>query len=247
MAPEAAPAWAMPRPPGVETEPGPASSLPSSPRIALIRDAYTFSQKSKTMAMLSTLGSPRSLIASLKGTTSEGVLSRQQEILVARYQLWRLFDEPSSSVYARIYSIFMLTVIAVSIINFSVSSYPEDLCGWADSNDIGSDNGRKRECSLKRLENYAVTEEIETVCIMLFTAECVIRLSSALLTLSAHCTMRTLSDSSMLYVYAAALYRYVIRLLCSGAVMPLRKFLIEPFNVLDLLAVSPWYVLTHAH
>ena len=100
MAPEAAPAWAMPRPPGVETEPGPASSLPSSPRIALIRDAYTFSQKSKTMAMLSTLGSPRSLIASLKGTTSEGVLSRQQEILVARYQLWRLFDEPSSSVYS---------------------------------------------------------------------------------------------------------------------------------------------------
>ena len=186
MAPEAAPAWAMPRPPGVETEPGPASSLPSSPRIALIRDAYTFSQKSKTMAMLSTLGSPRSLIASLKGTTSEGVLSRQQEILVARYQLWRLFDEPSSSVYARIYSIFMLTVIAVSIINFSVSSYPEDLCGWADSNDIGSDNGRKRECSLKRLENYAVTEEIETVCIMLFTAECVSSASPLLCSLSLH-------------------------------------------------------------
>ena len=80
----------------------------------------------------------------------------------------------------------MLTVIAVSIINFSVSSYPEDLCGWADSNDIGSDNGRKRECSLKRLENYAVTEEIETVCIMLFTAECVSSASPLLCSLSLH-------------------------------------------------------------
>ena len=54
-------------------------------------------------------------------------LSRRERIEIFRFQLWRLLDEPSSSLVARIYSVFMLIVIAVSIINFCISTYPEDL------------------------------------------------------------------------------------------------------------------------
>ena len=105
-------------------------------------------------------------------------LSRRERIEIFRFQLWRLLDEPSSSLVARIYSVFMLIVIAVSIINFCISTYPEDLCTWVDTEGkslVGSSDGVQRTCSYRRFEDYDSPEIIETVCIMLFTAEYLLR------------------------------------------------------------------------
>ena len=122
-----------------------------------------------------------------------------------------MLDEPSSSLAARIYSVFMLIVIAVSIINFCISTYPEDLCMWVDTEGkslVGSSDGVQRTCSYRRFEDYDSPEIIETVCIMLFTAE------------------------------------YLLRALCCGTMMSFWRFLIEPLNILDLLAILPWYITT---
>ena len=138
-------------------------------------------------------------------------LSRRERIEIFRFQLWRLLDEPSSSLAARIYSVFMLIVIAVSIINFCISTYPEDLCTWVDTEGkslVGSSDGVQRTCSYRRFEDYDSPEIIETVCIMLFTAE------------------------------------YLLRALCCGTMMSFWRFLIEPLNILDLLAILPWYITT---
>ena len=105
----------------------------------------------------------------------------------------------------------MLIVIAVSIINFCISTYPEDLCTWVDTEGkslVGSSDGVQRTCSYRRFEDYDSPEIIETVCIMLFTAE------------------------------------YLLRALCCGTMMSFWRFLIEPLNILDLLAILPWYITT---
>ena len=140
---------------------------------------------------------------------------------VLRNKLWLLLDDPESSNAAQALTWFTVLVIATSILNFAVGSYPDDMCGWelecgwgtpctgkAMQNIEDRVNGVSRTCSGTRLEEMKSSQMVETICIMIFTVE------------------------------------YILRLLTSGTVKPLCRFFFEPFNLLDLIAILPWYLVT---
>lgn len=112
-----------------------------------------------------------------------------------------MLEDPASSKYAKGMSVFILTTITVSIINFMIASYPSDLCGYAVIS-----GSTLRVCAQDRLSDCTATQVIETICILIFTAE------------------------------------YLLRLLVCTASTSRVRFLVDPLNILDVLAIMPWYI-----
>lgn len=128
-----------------------------------------------------------------------------------RLHVWRTFEDPTYSPTAKQLTYFIILTIVVSIVNFAIASYPTDLCEWQWACSDGSlgctfSGTVERECAAERVESYDWSAQIEAVCIMVFTAELVIRLS------------------------------------CCSTVMNPLYFFTYPFNVLDVVAIAPWYV-----
>jgi hypothetical protein len=103
-------------------------------------------------------------------------------------RIWRLFEHPDSSIYARILAFWSLAVIIVSIVTFCLESLPQFSC-----DDEEKCSGRKEQPWLS----------IEIVCIVWFTLE------------------------------------YLIRLLSSPQKA---KFLKSFLNIIDLVAILPYYI-----
>ena len=121
-----------------------------------------------------------------------------------RHRAYNLLEDPTSSPAAKAISIFILLTIAISIINFMISSYPWDLCSYA-----GPDKVRvcaKPPHAEDRLDTEDSIKTIESVCIIIFTLE------------------------------------YLLRLTVCTARMSRLRFLIDPLNLLDVLAIFPWYL-----
>ena len=116
-----------------------------------------------------------------------------------RFQLWTLLDEPSSGPVARVVMLVIMATIFTSIINFAMASCPDDWCEYDAITGV-------RHCSGTRFETHGGTDVIETVCIIIFSVE------------------------------------YVLRIATAGSAMPLYRFVFEPLNLLDLVAILPWYV-----
>ena len=142
----------------------------------------------------------RAVAASSTADADESIKPGTQ-LFRLRLRLWRIMSEPGSSRLAKVVSAFIISTIVVSIVNFAVASYPQDFCRWTNS----YASNAHRECSSKRLDEVPALQQIETACIMIFSAE------------------------------------YVLRLLTAGTVMSIRRFATEPFNILDLVAIMPWY------
>ena len=139
-----------------------------------------------------------------KGTAmAKQVMPNQGRLHVLRVQVWTTFDDPSSSRTAKALSTLVLVVIFTSIINFAIGTSP-DVCEYQP----GYSGDDSRVCMKERIEEKVSTQNIETVCILIFSVE------------------------------------YIIRLACVGAVKPVREFLLDPLNMLDLVAILPWYVMT---
>lgn len=123
-------------------------------------------------------------------------------IQMLRKRIWITLDDPGSSSLARYLSSAVIVVITISILNFAVGSI-DTYCRWSPSFELES---TVFKCRGERYEDHDGTKWVETVCIIIFTAE------------------------------------YVLRVLCCGTAMPLWRFLFDPLNLLDLLAIMPWYV-----
>ena len=150
-------------------------------------------------------------------------LSVSKETVLFRWRawIWQTLEVPSSSVYAQISVAVVMTVITVSIFNFSIGSYTSDFCLWEREPLVGPRVGpwhapqflpaepAVRKCSATRLEDSQVSKTIELVCIIVFTAEYLLRLLT--------CT----TDPEMTVL----------------------RFVLEPLNILDLVAVLPWYII----
>jgi len=59
-------------------------------------------------------------------------------------RVWALLDDPSSSIAARYTSVFIMTVIALSVIAFTLESVPWD-CRWVDRYDEATSDGEEVE------------------------------------------------------------------------------------------------------
>mmetsp|Transcript_32623 Transcript_32623/g.89298 ORF Transcript_32623/g.89298 Transcript_32623/m.89298 type:complete len:448 (+) Transcript_32623:100-1443(+) len=131
-----------------------------------------------------------------------------------RLRLYKVLEDPSYNGTAKALSLFILLTITVSIVNFMVASYPWDLCGY-EKGPEGDTDDWPRVCAKpdaqgqrggSRLDDESSIQLIETVCIVIFTTEYLVRFCV--------CTAKT------------------TRL----------KFLIDPLNLLDVLAIMPWYI-----
>ena len=95
-----------------------------------------------------------------------------------RYRIWLTLDDPSHSRMARYSSTFVMVVIAVSVINFIVGTEVTPRCAWVS---LGSAPDEVAyECGESRLSESGVSADVlhtlETVCIMVFTVEYVLRI-----------------------------------------------------------------------
>jgi len=127
-------------------------------------------------------------------------------------KVWVLFDDPSSSAAARIVSIAMMLVIAVSVTAFCLGSIPN--CWWANDADNANaidvaGGGKIRQCN-ERVEGDCVLDQplevIEAICIVVFSLE------------------------------------YLLRLFASPAACGYFKFITGTMNLIDLVAIVPWYI-----
>jgi len=125
-----------------------------------------------------------------------------------RLHMYQLLEDPTSSRAAKAVSVFILLTITISIVNFMVASCPWDFCDYTD------DGTATKICAVptdsrvggERLSSESAIQNIEMVCIFIFTVE------------------------------------YLLRLLCCTAKMSPVRFLLDPLNVLDVLAIIPWYI-----
>jgi len=137
--------------------------------------------------------------------------------------LWVLLDDPSSSLFAKVLQCFMMLVILLSIIAFTIASTPSEAWYsdvWANITTgeliVGSNTSNRPPGTFyydsPRLlltevdENRTPFREIETFCIMVFTAE------------------------------------YVLRLLASPAGPGILHYIFNLANIIDLISIMPWYI-----
>jgi len=131
-----------------------------------------------------------------------------------QYMLWKFVDDPSSSRAAKIFSMFIMLVIALSVLSFTLESVPKN-CRYVDKTATLIDENNvtveymsdspKRLCE-KPQPNAEPYSSIEFFCIVVFTLEYLMRICSC----------------------------------CAGP--GLLHFLVAPMNVVDLAAILPWYI-----
>ena len=68
-------------------------------------------------------------LSALTGSAAGGY-SRHSKLYQLRLHTWRTFEDPSYSTTSQFLSYFIIVTICTSIINFSIASYPKDLCRW---------------------------------------------------------------------------------------------------------------------
>ena len=173
---------------------------------------------------------------SLRGPTEPGSKAQRLEwpgfesrslsrsLRLWRQYIWITLDDPTASRTAQCVSFFLITAIVMSIANFSVGSYPTDFCGWRDAYTASA----VRICASDRLETHPKSKSIEMFCVIVFTLEYLIRLL----------TVTSQSSIERFVRPDGSEYREAVR----PAVL-LRRFLVDPMNLLDLAAVLPWYIL----
>lgn len=87
-------------------------------------------------------------------------------------------DDPNSSRPAKYISMFVMVIIALSVINFIVGTEITPRCGWVSSGSAPDDVAY--ECGDGKLSGTGVSKDVlnalETVCIMVFTVEYVLRI-----------------------------------------------------------------------
>ena len=117
-------------------------------------------------------------------------------------------DDPNSSRPAKYISMFVMLIIALSVINFIVGTEITPRCGWLSYGSAPDDVAY--ECGDGKLSDTGVSAEVlnalETICIMVFTVE------------------------------------YVLRILTCTTSMSLVSFIFAPMNVIDLVAILPYYL-----
>lgn len=131
-----------------------------------------------------------------------------------RFALWQAFEEPESSRVAHYVSVFIMLTIAVSIGSFLASSWPRGGCDW---------NQGSRTCPGASPHNGATRgpgangagERVGDLPAM------------------------KLLESICVWIFSA---EYLTRLLTCTTVMPLRSFVFNLLNTIDLLAIMPWYL-----
>jgi len=139
------------------------------------------------------------------GTSEQPRVDQYSCLFRVRAKVWITLDNPGSSWYGQAISAFVMTIITASILNFSIGSYSQDFCQWENA----QTSDAVRTCGKAKVEDYAASKSIELVCIMIFTAEYILRLL----------TCRTAENMTYL------------------------KFLFDPLNLIDLVAVLPWYII----
>ena len=95
-----------------------------------------------------------------------------------RGRVWTLMDDPNSSRPAKYISMFIMLIIALSVVNFIVGTEVTPRCAWVS---LGSAPDEVAyECGESRLSESGVSADVlhtlETVCIMVFTVEYVLRI-----------------------------------------------------------------------
>ena len=117
-------------------------------------------------------------------------------------------DDPNSSRPAKYISMFVMVIIALSVTNFIVGTEITPRCGWISKGSAPDDVDY--ECGDGKLSDTGVSADVlnalETVCIMVFTVE------------------------------------YVLRILTCTTSMSLVSFIFAPMNVIDLVAILPYYL-----
>jgi len=139
--------------------------------------------------------------------------------LTLRQNVWYTFEEPSFSRLARVVSMIILTVIILSVIGFLAGSLKG--CRWTSQPDGSIDPDAPVELDSPHLARVCLEHvpeqpwgSIELSCIIVFTLEYMIRLLAAGDTDRSH-----------------------------GVAVPSRtEFLLTPLNVIDFVAIAPFYV-----
>ena len=128
----------------------------------------------------------------LKFLQDKGDLPPPNRLQRLRLQIWWTFENPTSSRGAKVLSATLILAIVVSIVNFMVGSWDRGWdgfpgCRWWDAYNQNASaaayieqvlflTAPRIECQGLRVESYDWAQAIETTCIMIFTAEYVLRL-----------------------------------------------------------------------
>mmetsp|Transcript_14021 Transcript_14021/g.29594 ORF Transcript_14021/g.29594 Transcript_14021/m.29594 type:complete len:432 (+) Transcript_14021:378-1673(+) len=128
---------------------------------------------------------------------------------------WALLDDPTSSKEAKAVSIFMMLVIALSVLGFTLESVP-DGCRTVnkyvepppmeDGQNVTTLSDAPKEVCPKPEPHRSPYTEIEYVCIIIFTVE------------------------------------YILRLLSCSAGPGVCRFLAQVMNLIDLISILPFYI-----
>lgn len=112
------------------------------------------------------------------GTLSAHLPSHASKAPNCRARLWACVDTPSSSICAQIFSIFIMALILVSVVTFCMETLPEF-----------------------HKKNVTVWFGIETFCIVIFTVEFILRISSAPNTCKFMYDIYTIIDIGAIFPY----------------------------------------------
>ena len=125
-----------------------------------------------------------------------------------RKKVWLTLDDPNFSKMAKYISMFVMIIIALSVVNFIVGTEITPQCSWVSSGSAPDDVAY--ECGAGKLSDTDVSSDVlnvlETICIMVFSVE------------------------------------YVLRILTCTTSMSLVSFICMPMNVIDLIAILPYYL-----
>jgi len=135
------------------------------------------------------------------------------------YELWRLraylvLEDPSSSQAAKGVSLFILMTITVSIVNFMIASVPWDGC------------------------NYEEPANWEALGAYDWTRKCAEGGPQAGERLSERKSIQAV-EMACIFIFTA---EYFIRLSVCTAKTTRIRFITDPMNLLDVLAIMPWYI-----
>ena len=108
----------------------------------------------------------------------EDEYSKSTAHLSFRKKVWLTLDDPNFSRTAKRISMFIMVIIALSVINFIVGTEITPRCGWRSTGSAPDDV--TYECGDSKLSDTGVSSDVlnalETICIMVFSVEYVLRI-----------------------------------------------------------------------